>query len=62
MIFIKVFDPYKARELHTHGFSFMREGVGDYKAYIFAPSPELLEYINSHFDVTDYIYDKRLNF
>lgn len=62
MIFVKVFDPYKARELHAHGFSFMREGSGDDKAYIFAATPELLEYIHSHFDVMDYIYDKRLTF
>lgn len=63
MAFIKVFNRYKARELHSAGFTYMKEKDSEGNTvYVFSPTPDLLSYIHSHFEMNEYIFDNRLNF
>ena len=63
---VKLFDNAKAGILKSKGFSYLIERVGSglsaKEVTAFFETPELMDYINSHYTEQDYYYDYRLNF
>lgn len=59
---IKVINPKKASQLTSLGFRCVEEKCGDKILYTFFNSKELIEYLNSNFEKTDYLLTNKLTF
>ena len=59
---IKVFDSEKAEQLSKSGFKYMIEDMGEYKAYVFCVSQELLRYLQANFSQNDFVIENTLRF
>ena len=61
--FIMVSNLAKFEELKSAGFStYMQEKRNGLDAFVFAKTPELIEYLNSRFDKGDFFYTNKLHF
>ncbi len=61
--FIKVVDPAKLEELKSAGFStYLQEKQNGQDVFVFAKTPELIEYLNSRFEKGDFFYTSKLHF
>lgn len=59
---IKIFDLQKADKLAEMGFKYILDSVNGQIVYAFFISKELMEYINSNFETTNFFYDNMLRF
>ena len=61
--FITVSNPVKLEELKSAGFStYMTEKQNGQDVFVFAKTPELIEYLNSRFEKGDFFYTNKLHF
>lgn len=61
--FIMVSNPTKLEEIKSAGFStYMTEKQNGQDVFVFAKTPELIEYLNSRFEKGDFFYTNKLHF
>lgn len=60
---IKVLNSQKAKELESCGFiTYTTEKLNGKDVFVFPKTPELVSYLEGHFEKSDFFYSKKLHF
>lgn len=59
---IKVINADKAKYLAELGFSYIKENINNQDVFVFTSNPEIIKYLQSNFNKSDFVIENTLRF
>lgn len=59
---IKVINADKAKYLDELGFSYIKENINNQDVFVFTSNPEIIKYLQSNFNKSDFVIENTLRF